>query len=130
MTDDPMSSGPGQRHREPMRFFIAFGVVALLIAGVLSYLASSSPDGLDSVTLNGCHVTEVNGAEQLSGECIAQNARDHGMAGSPLADYTVGGDDSLLGLSGVIGVLVTLAVAGGLFWLARPRRGRRPADEA
>ena len=79
-----MTSGKEQRHRQPVRFFVAFGVVALLIAGLLSYLASSSPDGLDSVTRNGCEVTEVNGAEQLSGECIAKNARDHGMAGSPL----------------------------------------------
>ena len=130
MTSGPMSNGPSQRHRLPMRFFVAFGVVALLIAGLLSYLASSSPDGLDAVTRNGCEVTEVNGAEQLSGECIAKNARDHGMADSPLAEYTVGGDDSLRGLSGVIGVLVTLTVAGGLCWLARPRNGRRPADEA
>lgn len=130
MTSDPKTSDPDRRHRQPTRFFVAFGVVAVLIAGLLSYLASSSPDGLDSVTLNGCEVTDVNGAEQLSGDCIAKNARDHGMAGSPLADYTVGGDDSLLGLSGVIGVLVTLVVAGGLFWLARPRKGLRPADKA
>lgn len=122
-----MTSSPQQN--VPVRFFVTFGVIALLIAGLLSYLASSHPDGLDSVTLEGCEVTEVNGAEQLSGECIAQHARDHDLAHSPLADYTVGGDDSLLGISGVIGVLVTLGVAGGLFWLTRPRTGRRSADE-
>lgn len=119
-----------QQQQRPVRFFVAFGVAALLIAGVLSYLASSHPDGLDSVTLSGCRVTEANGGEQLSGECIAQHARDHNMAASPLAGYTVDGHDSLLGLSGVIGVVVTLTVAGGLFWLARPRRGRGSADEA
>lgn len=118
-----------QQQQRPVRFFVAFGVVALLIAGVLSYLASSHPDGLDTVTLNGCEVTETDGGEQLSGECIAQHAREHDMAASPLADYTVGGDDSLLGLSGVLGVVVTLAVAGGLFWLARPRRARDSAEE-
>ncbi|MGQ0774357.1 MAG: PDGLE domain-containing protein [Pseudonocardiales bacterium] len=105
-------------------FFVAFGVVALLIAGLLSYLASSNPDGLDSVTRSGCEVTEVDGAEQLSGTCIAQNARDHDLAGTPLADYTVGGADGLTGLAGIIGVLVTLALAGGLFWLVRPRQRR------
>lgn len=110
--------------RDPAGFFVAFGVIALLIAGLLSYLASSNPDGLDTVTLNGCDVTEVDGAEQLSGECIAQNARDHTLAGSPLADYTLGGNDGLVGLAGVIGVLATLALAGGLFWLVRPRQGR------
>ncbi|MGH4012778.1 MAG: PDGLE domain-containing protein [Pseudonocardiaceae bacterium] len=122
-----MSQSP-QQQTNPARFFVAFGVIALLIAGLLSYLASSHPDGLDSVTLNGCEVSEVDGAEQLSGECIAQRARDHELAASPLADYTVGGNDGLSGVSGVIGVLVTLAVAGGLFWLARPR-SRYPADE-
>lgn len=122
-----MTQNP-QQERNPARFFVAFGVVALLIAGLLSYLASSYPDGLDSVTRSGCEVTEVGGAEQLSGECIAQHAREPDTAGSPLADYTVGGDDSLSGVSGVIGVLVTLTVAGGLFWLAR-RRSRHPADE-
>ncbi|MDQ4094136.1 MAG: PDGLE domain-containing protein [Actinomycetota bacterium] len=119
------------RRRSPTGFFAAFGLIALLIAGLLSYLASANPDGLDSATLNGCQVTEVSGTEQLSGECIAQNARDHDLAGSPLADYTLGGDDGLVGIAGVIGVLVTLAVAGGLFWLARPPQGRgvgkRPA---
>ncbi len=113
-----------RRQSIPVRFFVAFGVVALLIAGLLSYLASSNPDGLDSATLQGCEVTEVDGAEQLSGECIAQNARDHDLAGSPLADYTLGGNDRTVGLAGVIGVLVTLALAGGLFWLVRPRRRR------
>jgi cobalt/nickel transport protein len=112
------------RRRSPAGFFIAFGVIALLIAGLLSYLASSNPDGLDSATLKGCEITEVDGIEQLSGQCIAQHARDHDLAGSPLADYTLGGDDGLVGIAGVIGVLVTLTLAGGLFWLARPRQGR------
>lgn len=116
-----------RQRRGSTRFFAAFGLVALVIAGVLSYLASSDPDGLDSVTQQGCTVTESAGDEQLSGQCIAQHARDHRMAGSPLADYTLGGDDGLAGVSGAIGVLVTLAVAGGLFWLARPRR-REPPD--
>jgi cobalt/nickel transport protein len=113
----------------PARFFVAFGIIALLIAGLLSYLASSHPDGLDSVTRQGCEVTEADGAEQLSGECIAQHARDHSLADSPLAGYTLGGDEGLSGVAGVIGVLVTLGLAGGLFWLARPRSGR-PADKS
>ncbi|MGH3883578.1 MAG: PDGLE domain-containing protein [Pseudonocardiaceae bacterium] len=118
-----MTSTP-PRHSIPIRFFVAFGVVALLIAGLLSYLASSNPDGLDSATLQGCQVTEVDGTEQVSGECIAQNARDHDLAGSPLADYTLGGNDGTVGVAGVIGVLVTLILAGGLFWLVRPRHRR------
>ncbi len=117
MTGTPQSTG-----RRPHAFFTGFAVVALLVAGLLSYLASPAPDGLDTVTMQGCTVTEVDGAEQLSGECIARNGEDHDLAASPLADYTVGGAEALSGVSGVIGVLVTLALAGGLFWLARPRR--------
>ncbi|MGH3871531.1 MAG: PDGLE domain-containing protein [Pseudonocardiaceae bacterium] len=120
----PVSHG----RRSSVGFFVSFGVIALLIAGVLSYLASSSPDGLDSVTRQGCEVTEVAGVEQLSGECVAQNARDHPVAGGPLADYTMGGNDGLVGVAGVIGVLVTLALAGGLFWLVCPGT-RRTVDQ-
>ena len=48
------------------------------------------------------------------------------MAASPLADYAVGGGEGTVGVAGVIGVVVTLAVAGGLFWLLRRRD---PADD-
>lgn len=108
----------------PRAFFAGFAVAALLVAGLLSYLASPAPDGLDTVTRQGCTVT---GAEQLSGHCIARHADDHALADSPLAGYTLGGAEALSGVSGVIGVLATLALAGGVFWLARP--GRRGARE-
>ena len=35
------------------QFWVGFAVVTLLIAGVVSYFASSSPDGLDATTLRG-----------------------------------------------------------------------------
>lgn len=105
------------------RFFLAFLLAALAVAGGLSYLASGSPDGLDTVTLTGCELSEEG--EPVGGECIAQNADEHGLAGSPLADYAVGGAEGSVGLAGILGVLVTLAVAGGLFWLLRSR-DRRP----
>ncbi|MFJ6675599.1 PDGLE domain-containing protein [Actinosynnema sp. NPDC091369] len=90
------------------RFFLGFAVVSLLLAGVVSYFADSDPDGLD-------HVTEQHG--------IAEHARDHPLGGGPLADYAVAGDDRLTGLAGVVGVVLTLVVAGGLFWLLRRRSG-------
>ena len=108
--------------RRPTNFFIGFLLVALAIAGGLSYFASSDPDGLDTVTLQGCEAVETPGGEELTGECIAQNATDHATAGSPLADYSIVGGDGTVGAAGVIGVLLTLVVAGGLFWLLR-RRG-------
>jgi cobalt/nickel transport protein len=93
----------------------------------VSYLASSSPDGLDAATLKGCDVVEVDGTEELKGDCIAQHAGDHAMAGSPLADYAVAGKGGTGGLAGIVGVVVTFAVAGGLFWvIARSRSNSKP----
>lgn len=102
------------------RFLVVFGLVAVVIAGALSYLASSSPDGLDSVTQRGCS-SSPSESDELTGECIAQDARDHALADGPLADYAVGGDDRLTGVAGVLGVLATFVVAGGLFWVLRRR---------
>jgi cobalt/nickel transport protein len=107
------------------RFFIGFALVALVIAGVLSYFADSDPDGLDSATLEGCEVVETDAGEELTGDCIAQRAGDHHLADSPLADYAVDGDDRFTGVAGVLGVLATAVVAGGLFWLLRRRPGDR-----
>ncbi|ONI90179.1 hypothetical protein ALI22I_12670 [Saccharothrix sp. ALI-22-I] len=90
------------------RFFLGFALVSLVLAGVVSYFADSNPDGLD-------HVTEQQG--------IAEHAQDHPLSGGLLADYAVGGDDRFTGVAGVVGVVVTLAVAGGLFWLLRKRSG-------
>lgn len=103
-------------------FWVGFAAATLLIAGVLSYFASSSPDGLDSTTLRGCEAIEHAGGEQLTGDCIAQHADEHRLAESPLADYAIHGRDGTGGLAGIIGVLVTVAVAGGGFWMiARSR---------
>jgi cobalt/nickel transport protein len=109
-------------------FWVVFAAVTLLIAGGVSYLASSSPDGLDSATLQGCEVVETDGAEELTGDCIAQHAADHALAESPLADYTIAGGDGTGGLAGVIGVLVTLVVAGAAFW-AIARSKSKPSAE-
>ncbi|MBX7455720.1 PDGLE domain-containing protein [Mycolicibacterium sp. 3033] len=112
------------------RFWAVFAVATLLIAGGLSYLASSSPDGLDSATLQGCEVVETGDGEQLQGDCIAQHAGEHGLAHSPLADYSVGGRDGTGGVAGVAGVAVTVLIASGAFWLiARSRRESTPAAE-
>ncbi|WP_033427873.1 PDGLE domain-containing protein [Saccharothrix syringae] len=88
------------------RFFAWFALVSLVLAGVASYFASSDPDGLD-------HVTTEHG--------IAEHAADHPLAGWPLADYALGGDDRFTGVAGVIGVVLTLAAAAGLFRLLRKR---------
>jgi cobalt/nickel transport protein len=96
-------------------FLLAGVLVALLIAGVGSYYASSSPDGLE------------RSAEE---EGFGHTASDSATADSPLADYAVSGvDDGRLsgGLAGVIGVAVTLVLAGGLTLVLRRRGGTTPA---
>jgi cobalt/nickel transport protein len=105
--------------RTRTRTFVLIGLaVALLIAGVGSYYASSSPDGL-----------EATAAEQG----FDHTARDSASADSPLADYAVSDvDDARLsgGLAGVIGVALVLALAGGLTLLVRRRPETAPADTA
>ena len=90
---------------------LGIAVVALLLAGVVSYYASSHPDGL----------------EYVAGKAgFLDSASDHGAADGPLADYgTKGVDNARLsgGLAGVIGTVVVLLVAGGLALVVR----RRPA---
>ncbi|WP_446226443.1 PDGLE domain-containing protein [Nocardia sp. IBHARD005] len=112
-------------------FLWAFAAAAVLVAGVLSYAASSQPDGLDATTQRGCSTIEVNGAEELHGECIAQSAEEHRFAGSPLADYAIDGNSDLAGLAGVVGGAAAFAV---LFAVVRTirigRSGSRPAARA
>ena len=105
-------------------WFVLGGLlVALLLAGVVSNFAAGSPDGLDSASTKGCTVDEAG--EITGGDCIARSADEHELGDSPLADYGVRGVDNEFlstGLSGVLGVLLTFAVGGGIFWLVRRRR--------
>ncbi len=108
-----------------LAWFLAGGLlVALLLAGVVSNFASSSPDGLDAAARKGC--TESADGTLTGGTCLAQQEKDHQMKDSPLADYGIKGIDNpyvSTGLSGVLGVLVTFGIGAGVFWLVR-RRGR------
>jgi cobalt/nickel transport system permease protein len=92
-------------------FILAGLVVALILAGIVSYYASSSPDGLEKVA---------------SDKGIDANAEDSATADSPLADYGVAGVENerlSVGLAGVIGVGITFLFAGGMFLLVRKRDG-------
>ena len=85
--------------------------VSLLAAGVLSYYASPSPDGLEKVA-------------QEHG--FSETATDGANAALPTADYGIEGVESerlSVGLAGVLGVIVVVIVAFGLFWwLGRGKR--------
>ncbi|SDF36335.1 cobalt/nickel transport protein [Blastococcus aurantiacus] len=111
-----MTDAPVNRRGRTTGFLLVGLLVALLVAGVGSYYASSSPDGLEW------------SAEE---EGFLDTAEDSAAADSPLADYAVSGvDDGRLsgGLAGVIGVVVTLVLAGGITLLVRRRSGS-PADD-
>ncbi|WP_328682627.1 energy-coupling factor ABC transporter permease [Streptomyces sp. NBC_00343] len=85
-------------------------VTSLLLAGFVSFYASSNPDGLEKVAAD---------------HGIDQKAKEHTSADSPLADYGVRDvDDARLsgGLAGVIGVGVTVVAGTGVFWAVRKRR--------
>lgn len=117
-------------YRRRLTWFVAAGLlVALVLAGVVSNFASSRPDGLDSVTQQGC-VLDREGTI-VGGDCIARHAEDSQTADSPLADYGIRGIDNpylSTGASGVLGVLLTFALGAGLFRLVRRPRSDSGAD--
>ena len=95
---------------------IVGAVVALLLAGVVSYYASSAPDGLNRVA---------------NDQGISKNEKQHDLDDSPLAGYgTEGVDNERLsgGLAGVAGVAVTFAIVGGL--VLAVRRSKRQETSA
>ncbi|HEY5848029.1 MAG TPA: PDGLE domain-containing protein [Microlunatus sp.] len=106
----PTQTATMSRKNGTRRFLIVFAAVALVIAGGLSFYASGHPDGLE-------FVAETTG--------FLDTAEDSAAAGSPLADYAVSGVENARlsgGLARIIGVLVTLLLAGGLAWVLRRRR--------
>jgi hypothetical protein len=95
-------------------FAIIAVLVCLALAGIVSYYASGSPDGLNRVAID---------------QGFDKQQKDHGAKDSPLAGYGAKGVDNerLSGaVAGVAGVLVVLVAAGGLGYVVR----RRAHDEA
>ena len=94
------------------KFYLGALLVSLLLAGVVSFYASSNPDGLEKV------------AETVG---FIETAEDHAIADSPLADYGVKGVDNerlSVGISGVIGVLGTAGISVGLFYFLRKDKSK------
>ncbi|MEV6613591.1 energy-coupling factor ABC transporter permease [Streptomyces sp. NPDC051051] len=86
-------------------------VTSLVLAGFVSFYASSDPDGLEKVAAD---------------KGIDDRTEEHAAADSPLADYGVEDvDDARLsgGLAGVIGVGTTVVAGSTVFWAVRRRRG-------
>ena len=94
-------------------FLISGFIASLFLAGVVSFYASSHPDGLEKV------------AEDIG---FIETAKENTNADSVLADYGVKGVDNerlSVGAAGVIGVIATGVVSTGLFRLVR----RKPGSE-
>jgi hypothetical protein len=88
-------------------FVIGALLVCVGIAVVLAPEASSAPDGLERVAID---------------EGFAAAASDHALADLPTADYAIRGiedERSSTAAAGVVGVLVTFALAGGLLVVIR-----------
>ncbi len=86
--------------------------VAVALVIFLAPNANADPDGLEKVA-----------AEQG----IDSGARDHDLAGGPLADYTVRGVENRHAgtrIAGLLGVAVTFALGAGIASVVR--RSRRP----
>ena len=87
------------------KFYIAGFIVSLFLAGVVSFYASSDPDGL----------------EKVAGDIgFIETAKDHANADGTLADYGVKGienERASVGVACVIGVIGTAVVAGVAFKL-------------
>ncbi len=96
------------------KFYVIGFIVSLFLAGVVSFYASSSPDGLEKV------------AEDIG---FIETAKDHSNADGALADYSVKGienERTSVGVAGIIGVIGTAVVAGvGFKLIARkPKKDR------
>jgi len=90
------------------------GAVALLLAGVVSFFASSSPDGLT-------HVAGEKG--------FLETAREHLLGGLPLAGYgKVGGIP--VGVAGILGVAVTITIGWLVLRLVARRRAQPGVEPA
>ena len=93
------------------RKFIFVGLlISALLAGGASFYAKSHPDGLEKV------------AQDIG---FIENAKDNANADTALADYGVKGVENerlSVGVAGLIGVVATGAISGGLFLLLRRKK--------
>lgn len=106
-TDVSRSQAPAKARVSTRTLLMVGAVITVLLAAVVSYYASSSPDGLE-------HVAGSLGFESA--------AKEHHAADSPFADYAVTGvADARLsgGLAGVVGVIAVGLVMAAVIWLVR-----------
>ena len=92
-------------------FLISGFIASLFLAGIVSFYASSHPDGL----------------EKVAGDIgFSETAKENTNSDGILADYGVKGIDNprlSTGAAGVVGVVATAAISTGLFALIRRKSG-------
>jgi hypothetical protein len=110
----PAERSTGTKDRKNLVLFVVGGLLVTLgLAFFVSPLASSSPDGLEKVSID---------------QGFAGAAEDHTFDEGPLAEYGVEGveDEGLsTGLSGLIGVVITFGAAMIVFGLIRVQADRK-----
>lgn len=109
MSDAASETSEGPRRVSNRMLALGILVVALLLAGIVSFYAASSPDGLTKVA-------------QDQGFADTQNS--HSSEDSPFAGYGssfVEDERASVGIAGVVGVLVVLVAASGLTYVVRRR---------
>ncbi|MBL1082067.1 energy-coupling factor ABC transporter permease [Streptomyces actinomycinicus] len=110
LVDAPAPTTPVAARTSRRTLWVTGLVTSLVLAGFVSFYASSNPDGLEKVAHD---------------KGIDEKTEEHAAAGSPLADYGVKDvSDARLsgGLAGVIGVGVTVVAGSTVFWALRRRR--------
>jgi len=84
-------------------------VTSIFVAAVVSFYASSNPDGLEFV------------AEQVG---FLNTAKDSAVAGSPVANYSFAGIENervSVAIAGILGIGLTALISFGLFSLVKKR---------
>ncbi|MFF2638302.1 energy-coupling factor ABC transporter permease [Streptomyces niveus] len=111
LVDAPAPAPVAAAGSRSTRGLLAAGLgTALLLAGVVSFYASASPDGLEKVAAD---------------KGIDRKVEEHAAADSPLADYGVKDISNTRlsgGLAGMIGVGATVVVGSGIFYVVHRRR--------
>lgn len=130
------ATGSSAQETKPGRkLLVAFGVAAAFTGGVLSWFASSNPDGLE------WSIAKVTGKESVEGKAGPEHQRASEVQKliSILPDYGFGKDEAARGeagkpdnpgpdagtsVSGLLGGGLVLAMAMGFGWLLKRRSGR------
>jgi cobalt/nickel transport protein len=95
------------------KFFASAILISAILAGGVSFYASSSPDGLEKV------------AEDVG---FIETAKDHTLSDFTLADYGIKGLDNArlsVGIAGLIGIAATAVIAMGFFRLIQKKAPTR-----